>query len=124
MIGSGAFGLRLPALLGFLMMQTRSLCCLFVFARRIGGRIAGTIALAFPVCTGIFYYASNARPYGLILGFSALAMVSWQAAVTPGRRRTGWLVALALALIAVINIHYGFLIMVALLTHCSRRGDT
>jgi hypothetical protein len=51
----------------------------------------------------------------LILGFSALAMVSLQAAVTPGRRRTGALVVLALALIAVINIHYyGFLIMVAL----------
>jgi hypothetical protein len=41
--GSGAFGLRLPALIGFLMMQI----CLFVFARRIGGRIAGTIARLF-----------------------------------------------------------------------------
>ena len=111
--GSGAFALRLSALIGFLIMQI----CLYIFARRIGGRIAGILALAFPAFTGALFYASNARPYGLILGFSALAMVCWQAAITPGGRRTGTLFVLAGALILAVNVHYyGFLIVAALFT--------
>jgi len=124
--GSGAIGLRLSALIGFLVMQI----CLFIFARRIAGNIAGIIALAFPVFTGAFFYASNARPYGLILGFSAIAMVSWQAAITPHRNRMGSLFLLAISLVFAISVHYyGFLIVGALFaaemtrTIVNRRAD-
>jgi hypothetical protein len=111
LFGSNAFGLRLPSVLGFLAMQM----CLFFFARRIAGTVAGLIALAFPVFTGAFYYSSEARPYGLILGFSAVAIVSWQSAVMLDRRRVVSLFTLAIALILVINVHYyGFLVTIPL----------
>ncbi len=112
LFGSEAFGLRLPSQAGFLLMQI----CLFVFVRRIAGKNAAAIALAFPVLTGAFYYAQEGRPYGLMLGFYALAMVSWQTAARRTLNRAVALVTLATAVFLAINVHYyGLLVLVPLI---------
>jgi hypothetical protein len=102
LFGASAFVLRLPSILGYLTMQV----CLFYFVRRIAGERAGTVALAIPTAAGIVEYAILSRPYGLLLGLSGLAMVSWQTAVRSEERRGAALAVLALSLAAAVNVQY------------------
>jgi uncharacterized membrane protein len=123
--GADVFALRFPALLGFLLMQV----CLFFFVRRLAGERAGVVAAAFPALTATLYYSADGRPYGLMLGLYALALLSWQVATRKaenreqgtGNRRRGWaLVGLALAIAATINAHYfGILLLVPV---CAAEG--
>jgi uncharacterized membrane protein len=119
-LGVGAFAQRLPALAGFLLMQV----CLYFFVRNMAGERAGAIAAAFPALTATLFYSAEGRPYGLLLGLYALALLSWQGSVrepTSQRRDVGhprggrvWaLVGLAVAIAATINAHYfGILLLV------------
>ncbi len=117
LFGANAFALRLPSLLGFLLMQA----CLYLFVRRCyrGGNQAASgtaeaaalLALAFPAITATLFYAAEARPYGLLLGFYGLTLLAWQAAtlqvpVSETRSRTAALVTLAAALALALNSHY------------------
>jgi uncharacterized membrane protein len=116
--GATEFALRLPALLGFLLMQV----CLFFFVRRLAGERAGVVAAAFPALTATLFYSAEGRPYGLMLGLYALALLSWQVATQEGgNRRRGWaLVGLAAAIALTINAHYfGILLLVPL---CAAEG--
>jgi uncharacterized membrane protein len=116
--GDGAFALRLPALLGFLLMQV----CLFFFVRRLAGERAGVVAVAFPALTATLFYSAEGRPYGLMLGLYALVLLSWQVATQErGNRRRGWaLMGLAAAIALTINAHYfGILLLVPL---CAAEG--
>jgi hypothetical protein len=103
--------LRLPSLLGFLLMQLS----LFYFVRRIASEKAAIFALAFPVLTGAFGYTTQLRPYGVLLGLFGLAMISWQTAVRRETHRTWPLVTLALSIALATNSHYyGILLLVPL----------
>jgi uncharacterized membrane protein len=109
--GVGAFAQRAPALAGFLLMQV----CLFFFVRNLAGERAGTVAAAFPVLTATLFYSVEGRPYGLMLGLYALALLCWQVAERQGpETRRGWaLVGLAAAIAGTINAHYfGILLLV------------
>jgi hypothetical protein len=111
LFGAGAFAIRLPSLLGFLLMQV----CLFFFVCRIAGERAAVLALVFPALTGAFYYSAEGRPYGLLLGLFGLAMISWQTAARRETKRTFALVALAVAIALGLNTHYfGVLLLVPL----------
>jgi len=111
LFGAGPFGIRLPSLLGYLMMQV----CLYIFVRRIAPERAAVFALAFPALNTTLIYASEGRPYALMLGWFALAMVSWQTAVRRESHRTWALLSLALAVIMALNTHYfGVLLLVPL----------
>jgi len=110
--GAGAFSQRLPALLGFLLMQV----CLFFLVRRIAGERAGAVAAAFPALTASLYYSAEGRPYGLLLGLYALALLCWvvatQEAAAPRWRA---LAGLTLAIAATLNTHYfGVLLLLPL----------
>ena len=107
--GAGPFAMRLPSLMGFLTMQV----CLFFFVRRITNEHAAVFALAFPALTSALFFSINGRPYGLMLGFIALAMVSWQSATRRGSKRTPWLITLALAIALAINVHYFGVLLLA-----------
>lgn len=98
--GSGELGTRVPAILGFLGMSL----CIFRFVSRYGSRMAALAAMTFPVITGTYYYASEARAYGMVLGFSALAAVFWQAAARGENRRLA-LPGLAAALAGALLSH-------------------
>ena len=125
MLGTDQFALRLPALLGFLLMQV----CLFFFVRNMAGERAGVVAVAFPALTATLYYSVEGRPYGLMLGLYALSLWCWQVATKPTSEnpdaghpnsRRWALVALAAAIGATINAHYfGILLLVPI---CAAEG--
>jgi 4-amino-4-deoxy-L-arabinose transferase-like glycosyltransferase len=109
--GAGAFAIRLPSLLGYLLMQL----CLFYFVRRIANDHAAIFAMAFPAMTATLFYSAEGRPYGLLLGFYGLAMVSWQCATRRQSQRTGSLIVLTLAVALTLNTHYfGVLLLLPL----------
>jgi hypothetical protein len=114
--GVGAFALRLPAFLGFLLMQV----CLFFFVRNLAGERAGLVAAAFPALTATLYYSAEGRPYGLMLGLYALALWSWQEAARRSASR-GWAITgLAAAIALTLNAHYfGILLLVPI---CAAEG--
>jgi 4-amino-4-deoxy-L-arabinose transferase-like glycosyltransferase len=109
--GANAFALRLPSLLGYLLMQL----CLFFFVRRVANEHAALFALAFPAITATLFYSAEGRPYGLLLGFYGLAMLSWQTATRRQSQRTGALIVLAIAVALTLNTHYfGVLLLLPL----------
>ena len=107
--GAAAFAQRLPALLGFLLMQV----CLFFLVRRLAGERAGAVAATLPALTATLYYSAEGRPYGLLLGLYALALLCWiEASREAQPSRTTWLVGLAIAIAATLNTHYfGILVL-------------
>ncbi|SDF94456.1 glycosyltransferase family 39 protein [Terriglobus roseus] len=101
LFGATAFAIRLPSLLGFLLMQV----CLYFVAKRIAGNFAGFIAAIIPALTATLFYAQQARPYGVLLGLGALLLLAYQHG-TRDPQRTGWLIALAASLALALNTHY------------------
>ena len=109
LFGPTALALRLPSIFGFLLMQV----CIFFATRVIAGSRAALIAMAFPALTATLFYAPEARPYGLLLGFYALAFLAWQTATRRSEKRTGSLIILAVTIALALNTHYfGILILV------------
>lgn len=92
---------RVPAILGFLCMSI----VLFRIVRAHAGVVYGLCAAVLPALTGGLYYATEARPYGMLLGFTSIAILAWER-TTDRAQRTRWLVTLALALAFAISTHY------------------
>ncbi|MBV9609568.1 MAG: glycosyltransferase family 39 protein, partial [Acidobacteria bacterium] len=99
--GMSSIALRLPETIGYWVM---SLCVFFVVARR-SGNLHAFVAMLFPLVTSAYFYAYEARPYGLLLGFAGLSLLAWQHLAENDRRRV-WLVVLALSLAASVAVHY------------------
>jgi len=103
LFGVNHVSIRLPEILAFWMMTA----CLYALVRRRMSAISALCAAAFPLVTMAFPYAYEARSYGLVLGFAALALLSWQAATSiAGRARVLVLVCLAASLAAAVSSHY------------------
>ena len=100
--GVGTLQCRLPEILGFAL----ALLGVFLFTRKRAGNTFALLAAAFLFGSRAGELVFQARPYGLMLGMSALALAFWQAASTPGRRR-GWIAefGLACALTALLLTH-------------------
>jgi hypothetical protein len=109
--GRNGIALRLPALCGFLLLEAS----LFLLVRRLAGYRAGLIAMTLPLCTASFRYAVEGRPYGLLLGLYAAAVLCWVAAAERGetaRPRALPLIGLFLSIALAITSHYfGVLIL-------------
>ena len=133
LFGPTALALRLPSIVGFLLMQL----CIFFAARRIANSRVALVAMAFPALTATLFFAPEARPYGLLLGLYALAFVAWQSATRSTKKdvilseasrsdaqskdprisfatpRPLSLILLALAIALALNTHYfGVLILI------------
>ena len=98
--GEGHISARVPAMVGVWLMCM----CLYIFVRRhcpalYGWAAAATMALAM----ASLRFSEEARSYGLLMGFTGLALVSWQSAV--GRHRRLCLCGLALSVAAAIFCH-------------------
>jgi hypothetical protein len=99
-VGNEALALRLPATLGYCAM----LLCLWAFCRR---RLPAAFAFAASLLTferGL-YFATEGRPYGLVLGCAAGALLCWQMAAE-GRRRGLTIALLAICLALMVALHY------------------
>ncbi len=92
---------RLPETAGFLLVCV----CLYVFVRRRSRPLFALLAATFPAFTSVFSYASEARPYALVLGLAGVALISWQA-TTCGRQRYLGLACLAISIAAALCCHY------------------
>lgn len=107
-------GLRLPGMIG---MWVAGLC-LYVLVSRQTSRTSGVFAMLLPFLLGTRQYATDARPYGLLLGAVALTCVCWQAAADtqPGTPPRRWLVPMLwLAATFTVSIsYYGILALVPL----------
>jgi hypothetical protein len=97
---SPEIGARLPFTFAYLVMCL----CLYSFVRRrypVGYALA---ALLYPLHHLIFYYATEARAYALVLAGAGVAMLSWQSAAI-GRHRRWSLIGLWLGLAFAVNAH-------------------
>ncbi len=101
LFGVNNISIRLPEVLGFWVMSL----CLFRFVSVRSSALYGYVAMLFPLVTGAYSYAYEARPYALVLGFSGLALVCWQSAAE-GRYRKLSLICLAVSLAAAVSNHY------------------
>jgi hypothetical protein len=99
--GASAFTMRLPEIVGFWLLCV----CLFAIVRPKATLLWAVFAMLFPLTTKVYYYASEARGYGLVLGFSALAVLSWFR-VTEYQKRSFFLPLLGLSLAAAVGSHY------------------
>lgn len=99
--GEGLIGSRIPEMLGVWIFCL----CLFQFVSSRSGSLAGFIAGIFPLLTEAKYYAYEARPHGIVLGFCGIAVVCWQLDVK-GSRRWLSLTGFGLSLAAAFLTHF------------------
>jgi 4-amino-4-deoxy-L-arabinose transferase-like glycosyltransferase len=92
LFGVNELSIRLPEIIAVWGMTL----CLYAFVRRRMSSLSALCAALFPLVTTAYPYAYEARAYGLVLGFAALALLSWQSATNAtSRARTLWLACLA-----------------------------
>jgi hypothetical protein len=101
LLGTNHLVLRLPAIVGFWILCVS----LYEIVRKLTMPIWGVVAMLLPLSTEIYYYASEARGYGLVTGFSAMAVLAWIMATEP-RRHAVFLPLLAVSLACAVSSHY------------------
>jgi hypothetical protein len=101
LFGTNNLSIRLPEIIGFWIMSL----CLFRFVSKRAPALYGFLAMLFPLFTSAYLYAYEARPYGLVLGFSGLALLCWQSATERATRPIS-LIGLTLSLAAAVSCHY------------------
>jgi hypothetical protein len=105
--GDGAVATRLPSMIGFLIA---SLAIHTFMRRRAGPLFALLSALTLPL-SGTLMYSWEGRPYGLMLGFSAMGLLAWQRRGEPGSHSLAPLTC-SLALASAVFTHYYSVLMV------------
>ncbi len=91
-------GYRIPAMLGVSVVPL----CVFFFLRQRVGCWRALLAALIPTLSVLFVsYGTEARPYGLVAGCVALALLSYQRAES-----LLWTLALCLSLALAISLHY------------------
>ena len=99
--GDNAVALRIPSVLGFLL----ACICLYAVVGRRTSPWYGLVAALVPLASGAATYASEARPYALVLGFAAAAVLCHQLRADGVRPRLA-VSGLALALAGATAVHY------------------
>src|SRR5437899_813675 len=83
LFGDNPVANRIPVALGYLVMCL----CIFVFVSRRCPAVYAAAAMIFPALSQVFYYATEIRCYGILLGLTGVALVCWQQAAEGRRRR-------------------------------------
>ena len=99
--------IRIPSVIGFWIAAL----CVFSFVRRRSSVTAGAVAALVFTGTGAFTWASEGRPYGLVLGLTGIALLLWQRAVEGRERRSLLLTGLALVMACLVATHYYSLLL-------------
>jgi hypothetical protein len=103
-LGASHVATRLPEAIGYWL----AIVCTYQFIRRHYDSVIAYGAAIMLLAVDAFSYAFEARPYGLLAGFSALALLCWQRLSVSGS--TVWAVALPVALFLAVSSHwYGVL---------------
>lgn len=107
LFGASELSLRLCAIVPFWLT---TLVLYYAVARRTSP-LYGLIAALAPTFTVAFAYSFEARPYAMVLLFSACSFLAWQFAKDQ-RMRFLSVPAIAIALAAAIYVHYNALLVV------------
>ena len=99
--GDTHFALRLPMVLGYWLWGL----AIYTFVSYRTSKLYGMAAMLLPPITSVYFYATEARPYGILLGVTAWGLVFWQRA-NSGSRRALWLSAWAAMLAFSVSLHY------------------
>jgi hypothetical protein len=100
-VGEGPVATRVPAMIGYWVATL----VVFEMVRRRSDLMAGLSGALLLCFTAAFYYAKEARAYGLLVGCFAVCLYAWSEAAA-GRRRGLHLVLLSVALAAGLWNHY------------------
>jgi 4-amino-4-deoxy-L-arabinose transferase-like glycosyltransferase len=93
-LGKTSFAVRLPAMVA---LSVASLCLYLLVQKHLQSAAYGALAVLVFWSTNAFYFAAEARPYGLVLAFFGLAMLAW------GR---GSVLALGFAVAGMMLTHF------------------
>lgn len=111
---------RLPSILGLLATV---FCVYFIQSRRVD-RISALVGATFVLCTPLADFASEARPYSLMVGCIAAAILAWQR-IEDSKL---YCLLLAITLAAAVSLHYyailawpAFVLAEASIWACKRR---
>jgi len=108
LLGDNELALRAPSILGFGL----ACVCVFVVVARRTEAWYGLVAAFVPIASGAFRYAWEARPYGLVVGCAAGALLCHQLRADGVRPRLA-LAGLFVALAGATAVHYyGALVVV------------
>lgn len=111
LFGECSLAARVPEMVGFWLLSVS----LFFFARRWCPAIYAFLAAVLPLQTLAYFYALEARPYGIVLGMAGVSLLAWQSA-GEARHRVAWLAVLAASIAVAVSSHfYGVQVVVPLL---------
>ncbi|HZS54831.1 MAG TPA: glycosyltransferase family 39 protein [Bryobacteraceae bacterium] len=102
LFGNNELGIRIPVIAAYWFMCV----CIYAFVSRCCSRVFAAAAMMFPLIASTYYYATEARPYGIVLGFSAAAILCWQRASSCQQRMPWWILALWLSLTLAVCAHF------------------
>jgi hypothetical protein len=89
---------RLPSIVGLLV----TIVCIYLFLSRRIDRLSSLVGATFLLCTQLVFYSTEARPYGLMIGFVSVAILAWQRT----DKSQFYSVALCIALAIALSLHY------------------
>jgi hypothetical protein len=101
LFGHNEYAARLPSMLSFLVASG----CLYWFFKRRISSVYGVLAVAVLWSTPFLYYATEARPYALVLAFFSIALLAW-CARSQGRHPAASVAVLALAICGMMLSHF------------------
>jgi 4-amino-4-deoxy-L-arabinose transferase-like glycosyltransferase len=110
LLGDTNLATRLPSIIAFTVASV----CLYHFVRRRLGRFYGLTAMLVFWLAPFLQYATEARPYALVVGFLCVSMLGWQTAIEGERRHLG-LLAIAFGVWGMIVTHAFSPLLVAIL---------
>jgi hypothetical protein len=98
--GRNTFGLRFPEIIGYLTMML----CVYAIVRRYASPLYAMVGALAGFLTYAPFYAVEARPYGLLLGLSSIALLFWEEAwhTSSWQAKVGLFASLMLA----VFVHY------------------
>jgi hypothetical protein len=102
LLGSGQIAVRIPSIVGV----CSALLCLFLALEIYVDSLFALIALVVPFASLLIDYGWEARPYGLMYGFLAFAVLSWCQLGKDRVRRGLWTAALAASLTLMLGCHF------------------
>ena len=100
LFGLGGYAVRLPSIFAFLFGSL----CLYRFVRGRFNQWYGLLAMLVFWGSPFFYYATEARPYAIVIGFLGLTLLLWRRAAEQNRAAV-WVWLLGVSVSAMMLSH-------------------